>query len=395
MKAKIYLDNASTTYPKPPCVPDAVYRYMTQIGSNINRGCYEDAYSAEEMVYDTRRQLCDLFGFSDCKNVIFTKNITESLNVIIKGFFKPGDHVLVSSMEHNAVMRPLVQMEQTGVSFTRLSCDRGGSLNTDENGIDSFLEQYLQPNTKAILITHASNVCGTILPVKEIGNFCFQHKLRLVVDTAQTAGTCPLDMEEMHIDALAFTGHKGLLGPQGIGGFIIRDDMAKEMIPLLSGGTGSLSHKETIPDFMPDRFEPGTMNLPGIAGLHAGLTWIKETGMEQIRTHELKLTEQFIQGILTFDSQGERIRIIGKKEIQNRIGVVSIQTPRQELSEIAFQLDDTYGIMTRVGLHCAPSAHKTLGTYPTGSIRFSFGWHNTEEDVMQAIEALKALTGAI
>ena len=395
MKAKIYLDNASTTYPKPPCVPDAVYQYMTQIGSNINRGCYEDAYSAEEMVYDTRRQLCDLFGFSDCKNVIFTKNITESLNVIIKGFFKPGDHVLVSSMEHNAVMRPLVQMEQTGVSFTRLSCDRGGSLNTDENGIDSFLEQYLQPNTKAILITHASNVRGTILPVKEIGNFCFQHKLRFVVDTAQTAGTCPLDMDEMHIDALAFTGHKGLLGPQGIGGFIIRDDMAKEMIPLLSGGTGSLSHKETIPDFMPDRFEPGTMNLPGIAGLHAGLTWIKETGMEQIRTHELKLTEQFIQGILTFDSQGERIRIIGKKEIPNRTGVVSIQTPRQELSEIAFQLDDTYGIMTRVGLHCAPSAHKTLGTYPTGSIRFSFGWHNTEEDVMQAIEALKALTGAI
>ena len=204
-----------------------------------------------------------------------------------------------------------------------------------------------------------------------------------------------MDMEEMHIDALAFTGHKGLLGPQGIGGFIIRDDMAKEMIPLLSGGTGSLSHKETIPDFMPDRFEPGTMNLPGIAGLHAGLTWIKETGIEQIRTHELKLTEQFIHGILNFDSQGERVRIIGKKEIQNRTGVVSIQTPRQELSEIAFQLDDTYGIMTRVGLHCAPSAHKTLGTYPTGSIRFSFGWHNTEEDVMQAIEALKALTGAI
>lgn len=392
MKAKIYLDNASTTFPKPQCVPDAVYRYMTRIGSNINRGCYEDAYSAEEMVYDTRRQLCDLFGFSDCKNVIFTKNITESLNVIIKGFFKTGDHVLVSSMEHNAVMRPLVQMEQAGVSFTRLPCTKEGCLDVGKEGINTFLESYIRPETRAIIMTHASNVCGTLLPIREVGNFCSRHGLRFIVDAAQTAGTCPVHMEEMHIDALTFTGHKGLLGPQGIGGFIVRDDMAQEMNPLLSGGTGSLSHTENIPDFLPDRFEPGTMNLPGIAGLHAGLAWIDATGMEKIRAHELKLTEQFIHGILDLDPDGERIRLVGKKDIHGRTGVVSIQTPCHELSDIAFSLDDTYGIMTRVGLHCAPSAHKTLGTYPTGTIRFSFGWHNTEEDAARALTALKELT---
>ncbi|MGN0205219.1 MAG: aminotransferase class V-fold PLP-dependent enzyme [Coprococcus sp.] len=392
MKAKIYLDNASTTFPKPQCVPDAVYRYMTRIGSNINRGCYEDAYSAEEMVYDTRRQLCDLFGFSDCKNVIFTKNITESLNVIIKGFFKTGDHVLVSSMEHNTVMRPLVQMEQAGVSFTRLPCTKEGCLDVGKEGIDTFLESYIRPETRAIIMTHASNVCGTLLPIREVGNFCSRHGLRFIVDAAQTAGTCPVHMEEMHIDALAFTGHKGLLGPQGIGGFIVRDDMAQEMNPLLSGGTGSLSHTEIIPDFLPDRFEPGTMNLPGIAGLHAGLAWIDATGMEKISAHELKLTEQFIHGILDLDPDGEYIRLVGKKDILCRTGVVSIQTPCHELSDIAFSLDDTYGIMTRVGLHCAPSAHKTLGTYPTGTIRFSFGWHNTEEDAARALTALKELT---
>lgn len=391
MKAKIYLDNASTTFPKPQCVPNAVYKYMTQVGSNINRGCYEDAYSAEEMVYDTRSQLCELFGFPDCKNVIFTKNITESLNVIIKGYFKSGDHILISSMEHNAVMRPLVQMEQAGVSFTRLPCTEEGSLDVGEEGIDSFLESYVRPETKAIIMTHASNVCGTLFPIREVGDFCSRHGLRFIVDTAQTAGIYPIDMEEMHIDALAFTGHKGLLGPQGIGGFLVRDDMASEMNPLLSGGTGSISHTETIPDFMPDRFEPGTMNLPGIAGLHAGLEWIKTTGMEKIYSHELKLTEQFIQGILDFDPKGESIRLIGRKDIQSRTGVVSIQMPGHDISDIAFHLDAAYGIMTRVGLHCAPSAHKTLGTYPTGTIRFSFGWNNTEDDVVRALTALKEL----
>ena len=387
MTKKIYLDNASTTFPKPQCVPDAMYHFMTNVGTNINRGCYEDAYSTEEIIFETRQMLCDLFGYNDCKNVIFTKNITESLNIIIKGFLKSGDHVLVSSMEHNAVMRPIVQLSKCGICFTRIPCREDGSMDTDD------LEQYLQPNTRAIVMTHASNVCGTVLPIKTVGDFCHKHHLKFIVDCAQTAGTCPINMIDMHIDALAFTGHKGLLGPQGIGGFIVTDTMAGLITPLLSGGTGSLSHTEEIPDFMPDRFEPGTMNLPGIIGLNAGLEWLIKTGIDHIHEKELALTKQFIDSILSFDPTGGLIKIIGKKDTKDRTGVVSIQTPQHELSQVAYELDDAYGIMTRVGLHCAPSAHKTLNTYPTGTIRFSFGYWNTERDVAAAVDALKEIVG--
>lgn len=394
MPKKIYLDNASTTFPKPQCVPEAMYKFMTETGTNINRGCYEDAYNTEEIIYETRQMLCDFFGYHDCKNVVFTKNITESLNVILKGFLKPGDHILVSSMEHNAVMRPVVQLEQCGISFTRIQCNEDGTLtgpSSPESHLESYLESYLLPNTKAIIMTHASNVCGTILPIEKVGAFCHSHGLKFIVDCAQTAGTCHIHMGNMHIDALAFTGHKGLLGPQGIGGFIVTDDMASLMTPLLSGGTGSLSHTEDIPDFMPDRFEPGTMNLPGIIGLHAGLSWLLETGIDAIHDHELALTKQFIDGILSFDPDEHYIRIVGKKSTDGRTGVVSIQTLQHELSQVAYTLDDTYGIMTRVGLHCAPSAHKTLNTYPTGTIRFSFGYWNTSEDVTSAVNALKEI----
>ena len=207
---KIYLDNASTTFPKPETVPQAVYRYMTEMGSNINRGCYDSAYDVEELVFETRQMLCDLFNGGDCKNVVFTKNVTESLNVILKGFLKPGDHVLVSAMEHNAMMRPIRQLEQQGVAFDRIPCDHQGNLLLSE------MEKLLRPNTRAIAMMHASNVCGTVLPIGEVGTFCQAHGLKFIVDCAQTAGVMDLDMEEMHIDALAFTGHKGLLGPQGI-----------------------------------------------------------------------------------------------------------------------------------------------------------------------------------
>lgn len=385
---KIYLDNASTTFPKPPEVAEGVYHYMTQIGSNINRGCYDSAYRVEEIIYETRQLLTDLFHGPDCKNVIFTKNITESLNIILKGFLTPGDHVIVSSMEHNAVMRPLVQLSKNGCSFSRVPCTSEGELILDA------LEEQVTPNTKAVVITHASNVCGTVMPIKKVGDFCLKHQLKFIVDTAQTAGTWPIDMADMHIDALAFTGHKGLLGPQGIGGFILQPDMVQQLTPLLSGGTGSLSHTEEIPDFMPDRFEPGTMNLPGIIGLHEGLLWLKKTGTDTIREHELKLTRIFLQGLLSLEEK-KYLRIIGKKDCTGRTGVVSIQTLKQELSQVAFELDDTYNIMTRVGLHCAPSAHQTLGTYPTGTVRFSFGWWNTEDDVCHALKALEDICHGI
>ncbi|HIX14109.1 MAG TPA: aminotransferase class V-fold PLP-dependent enzyme [Candidatus Hungatella pullicola] len=380
----IYFDNASTTFPKPQSVPQAIYQYMTASGVNINRGCYEKAYETEELVYETRQLLTSLFHGPDCRNTVFTKNVTESLNILIKGFLKPGDHILVSSMEHNAVMRPLNQLSHCGITFSRIPCDREGNLYLEET------EKLLQKNTKAILITHASNVCGTLLPIKEMGGFCRNHGLRFLVDCAQTAGVCPINMEDMNIDALAFTGHKGLLGPQGIGGFLLKDHMIAAIDPLLSGGTGSISHTEDIPDFMPDRFEPGTMNLPGIIGLREGLLWIQNTGTENIWNHELALTERFLHGLFPLEDDG-KLRIVGRKDINNRTGVVSIQTLTRELAETAWRLDEDYGIMTRVGLHCAPSAHKSLATYPTGTIRFSFGWWNTEEEVDKAILGLKEI----
>ncbi len=385
---KRYLDNAATTFPKPPEVAEAVAAYITGLGCNINRGCYGSAYEAENMVFETREMLCRLYHGPDCKNVIFTKNVTESLNVLLKGLLQPGDHVLTSSMEHNAVMRPLVQLEKKGVSFTRIPCSETGELQLDT------MEGLLQPNTRAVVLTHASNVCGTVLPLEPVGAFCKQHGLVFIVDAAQTAGVLDLNMEQMSIDALAFTGHKGLLGPQGIGGFVIRDELAAQLEPLLSGGTGSVSHTEEIPTFLPDRFEPGTMNLPGIAGLQAGLHWLEQTGIETVRAHEAALTGHFLEQLTPLEAEG-LIRIVGKRDVENRTGVVSLQTTDLDQATAAFELDSQYGIMTRVGLHCAPIAHKTLGTYPAGTIRFSFGWWNTIEDADAAAQALEAICHGI
>lgn len=382
---KIYLDQASTTYPKPECVAKAVYEYMTGNGSNINRGCYENAYDTEEVVLETRELLCELFDGPDCKNVVFTKNVTESLNVVLKGFLKSGDHVLLSSMEHNAVMRPIRQLEKNGVEFDRVPCSEQGELKLQS------MEALLRQNTKAVVMMHASNVCGTILPLKEVGAFCKTHGLKFIADCAQTAGTMPISMKEMNIDILCFTGHKGLYGPQGIGGFILQEEMISAMTPLLSGGTGSISHTEEIPEFMPDRFEPGTMNLPGIFGLNSALGWINKVGIENIYNKERILTRLFLEEIGKLDPKGEKIKLVGKKTEEGRTAVVSIQTPGRDVSEVAYLLDKNYGIMTRVGLHCAPSAHQTLGTYPTGTVRFSFGYFNTEEEVLFAVKALEEI----
>lgn len=378
---RLYLDNAATTFPKPPAVAQAVYDYMTASGANINRGCYGAAYDVEEQVLETRQLLCELFHGPDCRNVIFTKNVTESLNVLLKGFLRPGGHVLTSSMEHNAVMRPLVQLEKQGLYFTRVPCDSQGRLELEA------LEGCLRPETRLVVMTHASNVCGTVLPVGAVGAFCREHGLTFVVDAAQTAGVLDIDMEAMGIDALAFTGHKGLLGPQGVGGFVLTDALAHQIEPLLSGGTGSLSHTEDVPDFLPDRFEPGTMNLPGILGLRQGLLFLKETGVGTVRTHERTLAQSFRDGLRPLERAG-LLRVLSEEDGVDRVGVVSVQTLKTELSQAAFELDDRFGIQTRVGLHCAPAAHKTLGSFPTGSIRFSFGWFNTAGDVERALSAL-------
>ena len=427
---RIYLDQASTSFPKAPGAAQAMMDYMTMNGANVNRGCYSSAYSAEEVLYETRQLLAELFHFSKCKNVIFTPNVTTSLNFILKGFLKPGDHILVSAMEHNAVMRPVVQLASQGILFDRIPCREDGSMILEK------VEELIRPETRAIVTLHASNVCGTRMPLKALGEICQRHHLYFIVDSAQTAGIVPIDMEKIHIDALAFTGHKGLRGPQGTGGFLVSQELAEQMEPLISGGTGSVSHTEEIPDFLPDRFESGTPNLPGIYGLHAALLFLKAkqqttespfasdctpglhncpdlsitvptgtrvntdsfTGnnpfyphMQALYERELSLTGYFLEQLQMLDDTGKHIRIIGKKDLTHRNAVVSIQTPEIDMSQVAWQLDSEFGVMTRVGLHCAPNAHKTLGTYPAGTIRFSFGPENTKEELDFAIHGIKEI----
>ena len=385
MTDRIYFDQASTSFPKAPGVAKAMYAYLTSLGTNVNRGCYEDAYAAEETVFNTRKLLAQLFHFPLTKNVILTGNITQSLNMLLKGLLRPGDHVLVSSMEHNAVMRPLVQLSRDGISFDRIPCRRDGTMILEQ------AEAMIRPSTKAIITLHASNVCGTHMPLAELGDICHRHHLFFLADTAQTAGIFPLDMEQLHIDGLAFTGHKGLRGPQGTGGFLISGQLADQMEPLISGGTGSVSHTEEVPSFLPDRFEPGTPNLPGIFGLHAALKELTPLSMEQIRTQELSLTGYFLEKLMELDPSEKHIRIIGRKDLSMRSAVVSIQTLDEDMASVAWHLDHDYHIMTRVGLHCAPNAHKTLGTYPAGTIRFSFGPQNTNNEIDFCIRALKEI----
>ena len=374
----IYLDNASTSFPKAPTVATAMSDYITNRGININRGSYALAYDVEDTIYTTRQRLNTLFNGHDPSHVVFTQNVTMSLNMVIKGLLKAGDHVLVSSMEHNAVMRPLTQLLDKGITFDIIPCDKTGSIQLES------MDSLIRPNTVAMIINHASNVCGTIQPLESIGPICKAHNLQFIVDAAQTAGVIPIDVKACHIDALCFTGHKGLLGPQGIGGIILTKEMAQTLIPLIAGGTGSFSHLETMPTHMPDAFEAGTLNLPGIIGLNEGLAYIESQGMENIHNHELALTQSFLEGLQSIDG----INIVGKQNIQDRTAVVSITIDGMDPASIAYELESNYHIMTRVGLHCAPRAHQTLETYPEGTVRFSFGYANTHKDVETALSAL-------
>ena len=377
----IYLDNASTSFPKAPTVATAMSDYITNRGININRGSYALAYDVEDIIYTTRQRLNTLFNGHDPSHVIFTQNVTMSLNMVIKGLLKAGDHVLVSSMEHNAVMRPLTQLLDKDITFDTIPCDSTGSIQMES------IEPLIRPNTVALIINHASNVCGTIQPLESIGPICKAHNLQFIVDAAQTAGVIPIDVKACHIDALCFTGHKGLLGPQGIGGIILTKEMAQNLTPLIAGGTGSFSHLETLPTHMPDAFESGTLNLPGIIGLNEGFAYIESQGMENIHNHELALTQSFLEGLQSIDG----INIVGKQNIQDRTAVVSITIDGMDPASIAYELESTYYIMTRVGLHCAPRAHQTLGTYPEGTVRFSFGYANTLKDVESALSALNTI----
>lgn len=378
---KIYFDNGSTSWPKAPKVAEAMADLLTHGAFNINRGNYEGAYEVEATVLDTREQLARLFHAKDSRSVIFTPGITYSLNYFIKGFLQSGDHVLVSGMEHNAVMRPLKQMEAIGVTYDVVRTEVDGTIQPED------VERAIKNNTKAIIMLHASNVCGTIVPIKAIGEICRRHHLFFVVDTAQSAGTIPVNMQECNIDFLAFTGHKGLLGPQGIGGFLISEELNDQMKPYIAGGTGSQSDVLQMPESLPDKYESGTMNLPGIIGLHAALSYIEETGIMTIHRKKLELTQYFLENVKEFSN----IRIVGKEGMKDRVAVVSLDFVQEDNAVIAFELEQNYGIMTRVGLHCAPIAHRTLHTYPQGTVRFAFSASNTRDEIDQCIEGFREI----
>lgn len=384
---RIYLDNAATSFPKAPGVAQAVYDYLTSVGSNINRGAYQEALEAEEVVYDTRELLAEFFGCSQLENVVFTKNITESLNLTIRGLLKLGDHIITTSMEHNAVLRPLNHLKinyNDSLDVSILPCDQYGDLPRGQ-ALDTLLTNHLTPRTKAIIMTHASNVSGTILPLQEVSSFCHRHNLFFIIDTAQTAGILDYSFGDLKADAIAFTGHKGLLGPQGIGGVVLSTKLSSILEPLITGGTGASSEDDLQPVHLPDRFEAGTLNLPGIYGLNSSLNYLKELHIKTIMDKELSLTESFLNGIHSIKG----VKLIGPSSLSHRTAVVSLDFPNMDNALLSHKLASVFGITNRCGLHCAPLAHKTLGTFPEGTVRFSFSHFNTQDDVDYTLKAIK------
>ncbi|WP_373897220.1 aminotransferase class V-fold PLP-dependent enzyme [Haloimpatiens sp. FM7315] len=379
---KVYLDNAATTFPKPKEVTSSIFNYMTKIGSNPGRGASSASLQGNRVVFECREALAELFHFNKIENVIFTSNITQSLNTLIKGAVQKGWHVITSSMDHNASLRPLYSLKESKlIDLTVLNCSKEGIIDIEE------FKNSIKNNTKLVVLSHASNIIGSIQPLEAIGSICKERNIFFIIDSAQTAGVLDLDFEKLNCSALAFTGHKSLLGPQGIGGFIIDDNFNKYVNPFIEGGTGSVSSSVIQPDFLPDKFESGTMNTPGIAGLLAGVNFIKETGLSTICEHENELCKKFINGVLNIPS----FEVYGFKDANLRTSTVSINTSKMDNAELGFTLDSEFGIMTRTGLHCAPLAHKTIGTYPKGTIRFSFGYFNDEKDVDYALHALNSV----
>lgn len=379
----IYLDNAATSFPKPEGVSNAMKRYLDEVGATINRSVYGSAQDAGLVTLQLRERLKRLFRFPEpVTHVILTPGATWGLNLVIKGFLKPGDHCLVSSMEHNAVMRPLLQME--GVQFDRIPCNREGLLDPGD------IEPLIRPNTRLCILAHGSNVCGSVQDAAAVGELCLKHGIAFVLDAAQTAGHYPIDFEALHLSALCVPGHKGLLGPSGIGALLMTDAFAGALTPLVAGGTGSASDSELLPEYLPDRFESGTPNLPGIYGWEAALEFVEKTGVEALRSHEMRLCKRFLEGLEAIPGAV----LWGTRSLDRRVGVVSVDFLHKDNAEAAFELETDYGILTRCGLHCAPSAHRTLDTFPRGTVRFSLGFASTEADVDAALAAIRAISEA-
>ena len=378
----IYLDNAATSWPKPPGVAEAMLHYLDDIGGNPGRAGHRLAVEAGRMIYAAREAVAQVFHAPDPLRVVFGQNVTEALNLAIRGLLRPGDHVITSSIEHNSVMRPLRALEKKGLELTVLPCAPTGELDV------SLVEPAIRPNTTMIVLNHASNVVGTLLPVAEAARITRAHDLLLLVDTAQTGGAYPIDMQADGIDLLAFTGHKSLYGPTGTGGLIIgsRVDIAR-LEPLKRGGTGSRSELEEQPDFLPDMCESGTQNVVGLAGLEAGIRWVLTQGVAALREHEERLTQQLIDGLLAIPG----VTVYGPLEAGKQTATISFNLEGMDPSEVGLRLDEEYGIMCRVGLHCSPAAHRTIGTFPWGTVRFGLGAMNTAGEVERALDAVSQL----
>jgi cysteine desulfurase/selenocysteine lyase len=378
----IYFDNAATSWPKPPGVAEAMVHFLSEVGANPGRAAHRRAIESGRILYDAREAVCELFHAPDPLRVVFGSNVTEALNLALKGLLRPGDHVVTSSMEHNSMMRPLRALEQKGVRVTVVGCSPQGVLDPAD------VEAAIRPDTKLVALNHASNVVGTLLPLAEAGAICRQRDLPLLVDAAQTAGAYPIDVQAARIDLLAFTGHKSLGGPMGTGGLIVgqRVDEA-QMEPLIRGGTGSRSEHEVQPDFLPDMYESGTPNVVGLAGLRVGVRWVLERGVEAIRAHEVALARALLHGLSRIDG----VTVYGTLDAELQTATVSFNVVGMEPSEVGLRLDDDYGIMCRVGLHCAPTAHKTLGTFPDGTVRFGLSAFNTMDEVEAALTAVGEL----
>ena len=374
----IYLDNAATTIHKPEGVAQAMVQALSSLG-NSGRGAHEATLDASRIIYGTREKLARLFGIKDPMRIAFTCNATESLNIAINGLFEKGDHVITTMCEHNSVLRPLYRLEENGVELSILPADSKGVPMYGE------LERLIQQNTRAIVITHASNLSGNVTDLGRVSAITQKYKLLLVVDASQSAGCIPIDVEKMGIDVLCFTGHKGLMGPQGTGGIYVREGL--EIRPLKVGGSGVHSYDREHPKEMPTALEAGTLNGTGIAGLFSSLDFILDTGVEAIHKKEMKLAKRFFDGIKDLPE----VIVYGDWQNSERTAIVSVNLGTEESGQVSDWLWEDYGIAVRAGAHCAPLMHKALGTEKQGAVRFSFSYFNTEKEVDAAIQALKEI----
>lgn len=379
---EVYLDNSSTTFPKPRQVIDSMYKYMLDIGGNAGRGNYSNSLQSNRHLYNARETVCDFFGFDSPSNVIFTSNVTVSLNILIKGILKPGDHVITSSMEHNSVIRPLFFCkQQLKIELDIINADSLGFINIDD------LKNKITSTTKLVVLTQASNVTGSIQNIYDIGKICSENNIFFIIDSSQGAGVLDINMKSVNANAIAFTGHKSLLGPQGIGGFILDSKFNESCSTLLHGGTGSLSYSLDQPEFLPDKFECGTHNLPGIVGLAEGIKYINSIGLSNIYNHNHHLTNYLLSGLLNIDG----ITVYGDLSGKMLTTCISINLKSLDSSELGYYLECS-GIKTRSGLHCSPLAHKTIGTYPTGTVRLSISYFTTKEDIDYTLMILNKIS---